>query len=129
MNPITEGYPDHLTIDGKVYRFRTGFRYWMQIAQCIEDGMVDTTETIFSMYDLSGLEPSGDVLADFKAMNTFLSGGEIRKSKGGKVFDFEQDAGLIVASFQKEYGIDLTDPKLRMHWWYGEIRYLPKLLW
>lgn len=32
-------------------------------------------------------------------------------------FDWDWDAHLVIADFQHLYGIDLTDPALRMHWW------------
>lgn len=39
------------------------------------------------------------------------------KSKGGKrVFDFEQDAAVIYASFRQAYGIDLYAERGKLHW-------------
>ena len=34
-----------------------------------------------------------------------------------RAFDWEWDACYVIADFQHLYGIDLTDPALRMHWW------------
>ena len=115
-NPIINGYPGYVTVGDVRKPVRTGFRYWMQIALCIEDGAVDTVETIFSIMDLAQLEPT-DLEADLKALMLFLSGGEQSNDKNEKVIDYQQDAALIVASFQQQYGIDLTDPKVNMHWW------------
>ena len=36
---------------------------------------------------------------------------------GRRVFDWEADAAVLCADFQRLYGIDLTDPTLRMHWY------------
>lgn len=36
---------------------------------------------------------------------------------GRRVFDWDADAGVLCADFQRLYGIDLLDPSLRMHWY------------
>lgn len=43
---------------------------------------------------------------------------ERKKSPGGneKIFDFEQDAGFIYASFMQAYGIDLIEQQGKLHW-------------
>ena len=115
-NPIISGYPDHIEVNGERRSIRTGFRYWMSIAQCIEDGMVGDVETVYSILALADLEPH-DLASDLKALVLFLNGGEESREKSEKVLDYDQDAGLIVASFQKEYGLDLTDPSVNLHWW------------
>lgn len=33
------------------------------------------------------------------------------------IFDFEQDAGYIYASFLSDYGLDLYEQQGRLHWW------------
>lgn len=33
------------------------------------------------------------------------------------IFDFEQDAGFIYASFLSDYGLDLYEQQGRLHWW------------
>jgi len=33
------------------------------------------------------------------------------------IFDFEQDAGFIYASFLSDYGLDLYQQQGRLHWW------------
>ena len=32
------------------------------------------------------------------------------------MYDFDQDEGLLTAAFLADYGIDLTDPDLKLHW-------------
>ena len=34
-----------------------------------------------------------------------------------RAFDWDWDAYRVIADFQRFYGIDLTDARLRMHWW------------
>lgn len=41
-------------------------------------------------------------------------GGETKETK--KMMDFNQDAGLIYASFLSEYGIDLFEEQGKLHW-------------
>lgn len=36
---------------------------------------------------------------------------------GKRLFDWEWDSARIAADFTREYGIDLTDPNTKMHWW------------
>lgn len=36
---------------------------------------------------------------------------------GKRLFDWEWDSARIAADFTREYGIDLTDPYTKMHWW------------
>ena len=40
-----------------------------------------------------------------------------RPPAGTRVFDWDWDAGRVLADLQREYGIDLADGGLRMHWW------------
>ena len=40
-----------------------------------------------------------------------------RPAAGTRVFDWDWDAGRVAADFQREYGLDLTDRGLRLHWW------------
>ena len=119
MNPIIEGYPDRLVIGGQPRSIRTGFRYWMQIARMLEDESVPIWERLASLYELADLEPTGDALADLEAVTDFLVRGEKATGKAGRrTFDFDFDAGRIIASFQQQYGLDLTDPAVKLHWWH-----------
>ena len=43
------------------------------------------------------------------------SGG--RSAAGARVFDWDWDAGRVLADFEREYGIDLADRTLNLHWW------------
>ena len=116
-NPIVEGYPDTIEVNGEKRKVRTGFRYWMQLSRLLEDETVAPIEKMRTLYELTGLEPSDDPLADLDAAVGFLC----RNEKGGRTkertLDFDFDSGRIIASFQMQYGIDLTDPSLSMHWW------------
>ena len=34
-----------------------------------------------------------------------------------RLLDWDHDAGMVLADFRREYGIDLADPATRLHWW------------
>lgn len=40
-----------------------------------------------------------------------------KTAAGVRTFCWDADASRVVADFQREYGVDLTDPGLSMHWW------------
>ncbi len=50
----------------------------------------------------------------------FYYRGKEPETPAGKVpvlFDFEEDADYIAGSFLSAYRLDLTDPRLHIHWW------------
>lgn len=119
MNPIVEGYPGHIIIDGKPHKIRTGFRYWIQISRLFDDESLSDWAKLSTLYELADLEPTESPLSDVKALGVFLCHGEEPKGTGGaRTFDFDFDSGRIIASFQQQYGLDLTDPELKLHWWH-----------
>lgn len=66
---------------------------------------------------LSGIERD-DPAEDLDGVLRFLeAGAEPSKKHGPRVFDWDRDAGLIVASFQMQYGIDVTARDCDLHWW------------
>ena len=38
-------------------------------------------------------------------------------SSAPAAYDFCQDRDVILSGFQENYGLDLTDPQLSLHWW------------
>lgn len=64
-------------------------------------------------------EPPSDFSAAKEAVQLFYSGGRKRANSESSakppVYSFTEDAGVMIAAFQREYGIDLTTE--RMHWW------------
>ncbi len=52
-----------------------------------------------------GAMPYGDPLAP-----------DARAADGPRTFDWEADAALVTADFQRLYGLDLTDPACQVHW-------------
>ena len=101
--------PNALEVDGEAYMIDTDFRTWIRFQADYEKGLVP-------FYIFAERPPKGSFEAQavqFMANpNSTPRGGE----SGPKVVDFVEDGEYIVASFQHAYGIDLTDPDLKMHW-------------
>lgn len=105
--------------DGTRKPCETHFRVWLQISRLFDDPAVPDLEKAARAISLSGIEP-GDVAEDLDGVSWFLHAGavETRPRKAAqRSMDWDMDAGLIVASFQKEYGIDITARGCSMHWW------------
>ncbi len=65
-----------------------------------------------------GKRPSDFSAAKESISKFYTRGKESRKQENEKhppVYSFREDAEVIIAAFQKEYGIDLTTEN--MHWW------------
>lgn len=118
-NPIVSGYPDYIISDGVRKPCDVHFRVWLQISRCLDDPTVPDAEKLWSVIALSRIEP-GDPEADLRGIGEFLAAGAPKrrgKRTVQRVIDYDVDAGLIIASFQKEYGIDITARECGMHWW------------
>lgn len=116
-NPIVSGYPGYVTLpDGTRKPCETHFRVWLQMARLMDDPAIPDLEKAAQAIALSGIEP-GDPADDLAAILAFLSGGEASGGKSGRrTMDWDVDADRIVASFQSEYGIDITARECDMHW-------------
>lgn len=118
-NPIVSGYPDYIVSGGVRKPCETHFRVWLQISRCLDDPAISDAEKVYTVIALSGIE-QGDPNDDFEGIAAFLSAGaDTRRSRrrGPRVMDYDADAGLIIASFQSEYGMDITARGCDMHWW------------
>lgn len=117
-NPIVSGYPGYIISGNQRKKCDTHFRVWLQIARLFDDVELSEIEKAMYAIELSGID-HGDTLADLKGIQLFLACGlEIRDDKPtARAFDYDLDAARIIASFQAEYGIDLTARETCLHWW------------
>ena len=118
-NPIVSGYPDYIISGGERKPCDTHFRVWLQISRCLDDPDISDAEKMYSVISLSGIE-RGDPADDIQGIADFLAAGsDWRRAKRhtARVMDYDVDAGLIIASFQSEYGIDITARECNLHWW------------
>ena len=117
-NPF-ERLPDSVEIDGEQVRIDPDFR----VGVAIETELLSQSPDVYGL--LTAFYPDGiptDVEAAADKMIWFYAHTESAepnedapKSKGGRWYDFTQDADALLASFQQAYSIDLERDNL--HWW------------
>lgn len=106
--------PDSLVVNGEAFLIDTDFRTWIAWSHEVD---ANKQAPYFIFLEKAPEDPSWIV----EAVN-FLNAPNItprsKKSSGKNVraYDFVEDGEYIVASFQQAYGIDLTDPEMKMHW-------------
>ena len=103
--------PNALEVDGVEYPIHTDFRVW--IAWIMEAETQRTASiAIFSEEVPDGMEWV-EVAQQFASNPDQTPTG---KGARDRAYDFLEDGGRIVSGFMKDYGINLTDPDLEMHW-------------
>ena len=141
MNPniLLSSPPETVEIAGSGVRLRTSFRVGIQAMRLMDNPLVDEQEAAtLLLFLFFGRQDEGcghpmlpEVVAQhaseaLEAVSAFLSMGEPkpphimgrqRASVAMRTFCWDGDASRIVADFQREYGLDLTDAALDMHWW------------
>ena len=108
--------PSCVEVAGELYEVHTDFRFAMILLRMIRDNA--PLEAADFMY--AG-DPPQDRAAGFRAICEWLSPKrELPRPSGidgGDILvDYEIDAPLIYSAFYEMYGLDLFDPKLRLHW-------------
>lgn len=108
--------PSCVIVGGETYEIKTDFRYALLFLEKIR-GDCPVADLDF-MYDG---EPPADRQAGFAALAKWIN--PPRKlprpapvASSEILLDYEDDAPLIFAAFWEQYGIDLFDEKLRLHW-------------
>lgn len=139
MNPniLLSAFPTSVQVGEKDVAINCSHRVGIQVMRLMDDvarSDADKLRVLLFLYfgekDCSGTFRLPEVVAAnpvraAEAALSFFNLEEPRppalsKSKvpsGVRVFDWDWDAGRVLADFQREYGIDLSDGSLRMHWW------------
>lgn len=139
MNPniLLSEPPRSVSIDGGSVRIRTEYRVWIAVQRLCDDPSAKDglgARILATAFDRRAKEgeqspPLAQALAKpeaaLDAALLFFNFNEPRRPPTPeqrrlasiRTFDWDWDAYLVVADFQRLYGIDLTDPTLRMHWW------------
>lgn len=140
MNPniLLEQAPSTVSVGGACVPLNASHRTGIQVMRLTDDPTVgdgDKARTLLFLYfgtassRAGALElpeavvehPEAALEAALGFFNLFEprppspAGG--RAGAGVRVFDWDWDAGRVIADFQREYGLDLTDRTLRLHWW------------
>lgn len=116
-NPFRE-FPDSVTVGGIEYPINSDFRVGIAIETEVLSGEKPDVPGLLSLF-YCGLIPENldeavDRMVEFYACDS----GNAQKNgntKGGRQYDFDMDADVLLASFLSAYGLDLTTEK--MHWW------------
>ena len=109
-------YPTHIEYHGK-YKINTSYKVAMRCMEISEDEKIDDVERSIAIVTLL----FGDKIpVNQKTINLaikFLQCGKTRDENKikKKDMDFQQDEGLIEASFMGDYQIDLSESEI--HWW------------
>lgn len=135
FNILCDRLPDSVTVFGEKYPIKTDFRRWILMLDLFEQckngnryplDVITAAKCAIHIVmpdnpDLCNL-PAFKLVRLLEELAVFASGTvqqesgtEPGKRKDVQVFDFSCDAELILASFRREYGIDLTTAG--MHWW------------
>lgn len=121
-NIICNGVPSTIEVCGTAHKIETGFRTWIQIARLLESDLDPSVKISAAIAKCFG-EVISPVDAAYEAAILFLNADKIDwsadtgKKSYTKSFDWDVDQKALVADFEREYGIDLTDPAINMHWW------------
>lgn len=117
MNLLIDNAPDR--VNGiPVY---TDYRNMVQFELLMRDPDIDNLQKVQLAIDLLYKEPVSSFESAWDGLLWFYRGGvdEQRSSAASsaekRVYDYEQDAGLIYAAFRQVYGISLQAEPL--HWW------------
>lgn len=112
-------YPYYAEIDNKQYKINTDYKVALACFKTIDDEDIDDVTRAYALITLLfGVD------VEFKDMNkamdivkTYLMCGKTydEQNDAPADIDFEQDSGLIQASFMADYKIDLETTD--MHWW------------
>lgn len=115
LNILCDDLPESVEIDGESFRLTPAFDNVLQLQKQLTNAElsdIDRAE-LFLYYLTDGaplrmdlLQAVGELLFDL---------GDHVKGKQ-RLFDFEQDADAIFASFWQAYGIDLDAQKGKLHW-------------
>lgn len=104
----------------------TDFRNMLNLEAVFDEDMDDNIKMLFAIKLIYGNElPENMTVAQaINELQWFYSCGkfgdaaaENREDKTQRIYDFQQDADYVLAAFLSAYNIDLTDERLKMHWW------------
>lgn len=114
-------YPEYVEIEGKRYKINTNFKVAIECNKIAKDTSIrDYERALAIIYKLFGEEGLNDFDNHEKLLELgqkYLTCGKgLNKNDGKPDMDYEQDYGLIWASFLSDYnGLDID--KTNIHWW------------
>lgn len=127
MNIFYEVFPESININNNDYDIVTDFREWIKWLDMLNDKELCIAEKMYftrEMFINGCEEPFEDIIENF---TTFIAGaptdGALSESRGDvartkkKLLSYNYDAKYIIPDFLKNYGIDLLNDRIYLHWW------------
>lgn len=117
-NPF-RALPRGVTIDGVVFPVETDFRLGVTIeTEILSEEKPDIYGLLKAFYRgviPPNVEKAVAGMVEFFKLEEDAEFKHAETKKGGRVYDYEMDADVLLASFLHAYGIDLSSSPL--HWW------------
>ena len=118
MNILVSPLPRAVPVGGTSVPIKTGYRTGIQVIRVAESDLSEALKAGMILKLYFGDDVPTDRAAALNAVMDFHRiGDESPKRRARRLLDWDRDAGMILADFRREYGIDLADPSTRMHWW------------
>lgn len=119
MNLLASPLPNSVRIGEASVPIKTGYRVGIQVARTADSGQPGDLISGVLLRLYFGADVPGDTIGALDAAMEFHRCGQppTASRRAKRVFDWDHDAGMLLADFRREYGIDLADPATRMHWW------------
>lgn len=119
MNILVSPLPRGVRVGESIVAVKTGYRTGIQVARTA-DADLDARLIVGIVLKLYfGDDIPDDAEAALEAVLEFHRCGrpKPKRASSTRALDWDHDAGMILADFRREYGIDLADPDTQMHWW------------
>lgn len=121
MSLLTERLPECVEACGRSWAIDPDFRLMVDLESAVTSGAELTAEALGDLlcrFYRNMVPPDAPAAVD--ALLWFYRCGEEEAGAGGasgraRVYDFDQDAGALYASFLTAFGMDLSTD--RVHWW------------
>ena len=117
VNPFRE-FPESVTVGGIEYPINSDFRVGIAIETEVLSGEKPDVPGLLSLFYCGSIPENLDEAVDRMVEFYACDSGSAQRNgntKGGRQYDFDMDADVLLASFLSAYGVDLTAEK--MHWW------------
>lgn len=129
MNVFYEKFPDYITVDGRDYQVITDYREWIKFSDMLKSDIpvalkIEFLSEMFlnsvpDIYSENGLEATINGITQFLIMDGTdfpLEDENERDEHSNKGIYYDYDAPFIIASFLRDYRIDLLEIPY-LHWW------------
>lgn len=123
---LTGNLPTSFQIGKKEYEISSDFRVMLELEEIFSSERTDAEKGEAALRLFYGCIPEDVDKAAEKLCFFWQGGRQERKQQGRRteaeesrppVYSLNHDAGLLYAAFLTQYGIDLTEESLQLHWW------------